>query len=182
SRSRFRAVLMLSPMARAGKRSLAGLLTPGLGICLGLCLAAAGCAAATASRHARTAEQQQDYDRAVVEYTKAVRLHPDDPDARLGLERAKLRASQDHFQRGRRLAAAGKYDQALVEYELAAEMNPTGGEIEDELRATRNKLRAKIAVAREGKTELQTLIERARDLPPPGLDLPPNVKMPATLT
>src|SRR5439155_1003239 len=128
------------------------------------------------------AEQQQDYDRAVVEYTKAVRLHPDDPDARLGLERAKLRASQDHFQRGGRLTAAGKYDQALVEYELAAEMNPTGGEIEDELRATRNKLRAKIAVAREGKTELQTLIERARDLPPPGLDLPPNVKMPASLT
>src|SRR5213078_1692859 len=47
---------------------------------------------------------------------------------------------------------------------------------------TRNKLRAKIAVAREGKTELQTLIERARDLPPPGLDLPPSVKMPASLT
>jgi general secretion pathway protein D len=169
-------------MARAGKRSFAGLLTPGLGICLGLCLTAAGCAAATASRHARAAEQQQDYDRAVVEYTKAVRLHPDDPDARLGLERAKLRAGQDHFQRGRRLAATGKYDQALVEYELAAEMNPTSGDIEDELRATRNKLRAKIAVAREGKTELQTLIERARDLPPPGLDLPPNVKMPASLT
>ena len=36
-------------------------------------------------------------------------------------------------------------------------------------------------MAREGKTELQTLIERARDLPPPGLDLP-DVKMPASLT
>ena len=34
--------------------------------------------------------------------------------------------------------------------------------LEDELRATRNKLRTKIAVAREGKTELQTLIERAQ--------------------
>ena len=37
-------------------------------------------------------------------------------------------------------------------------------------------------MAREGKTELQTLIDRARDLPPPGLDMPPGVKMPAALT
>ena len=37
-------------------------------------------------------------------------------------------------------------------------------------------------MAREGKTELQTIIERARDLAPPGLDLPPGVKMPAALT
>src|SRR6478736_1603920 len=176
---------MLSPMARAGNRSPAALASVAM-ISVALCLAAAlvnaGCAAATATRRGRDAEQRQDYDAAVVEYTKALRLHPEDTTARTGLERAKLRASQDHFQRGRRLAAMGKFDQALVEYELAAEMNPTSADVEDELHATRNKLRAKIAVAREGKTELQTLIERARDLPPPGLDLPPNVKMPASLT
>src|SRR5437764_4224367 len=165
-------------MVHAGNRSLAGVLALGLAICA----MTAGCAAATASRRARDAEHQQDYDRAVVEYTKAVRLHPDDTNARAGLERAKLRAAEAHFQRGRRLTATGKFDQALVEYELAAEMNPTSGDIEQELRSTRNKLRAKVAVAREGKTDLQTLIERARDLPPPGLDLPPNVKMPASLT
>src|SRR5262249_43497972 len=66
--------------------------------------------------------------------------------------------------------------------EVASELNPTNGDIDDELRATRNKLRTKVAVAREGKTDLQTIIDRARDLPPPGLDLPPNTKMPATLT
>src|SRR3989454_703087 len=169
-------------MARAGSRSLAVLVTLSLAMCAGIGLITAGCAATTAAHRARDAEHQQDYDRAVVEYTKAVRLHPDDTNARVGLERAKLRAAEDHFQRGRRLAATGKYNQALVEYELAAEMNPTSGDLDTELRATRNKLRAKIAVAREGKTELQTLIERARDLPPPGLDLPPNVKMPASLT
>src|SRR5205823_6759136 len=82
----------------------------------------------------------------------------------------------------RRLAATSKLDQALVEYELAGELNPSNGDIDQELRATRNKLRAKVAVAREGKTELQTIIERARDLPPPGMDLPQGVKMPASLT
>jgi general secretion pathway protein D len=147
-----------------------------------LCLLAAGCAAATALRRGRDAEHLQDYDRAVVEYAKALRLTPTDANARAGLERAKLRAAEVHYQRGRRLAATGKYDQALIEYQMASELNPTSGDIDDELRSMRNKLRAKVAVAREGKTELQTLNERARDLPPPGLDLPPNVKMPASLT
>jgi general secretion pathway protein D len=160
--------------SRTGTRGAAALLV--------LCLLAAGCASSAAFRRAREAERLQNYDRAVVEYTKAVRLHPDDLDARLALDRAKLRASLDHFTRGRRFAAMGKLDQALVEFEVASELNPTSADVDEELRATRNKLRAKIAVAREGRTELQTIIDRARDLPPPGLDLPQNVKMPASLT
>ena len=154
----------------------------GAAACLLACLLAAGCASSAAVRHARNAERRQDYDRAVIEYTKALRLRPDDADARLALDRARLRASQDHFVRGRRFASTGKLDQALVEYEVASELNPTNGDIDEELRATRNKLRAKVAVAREGKTELQTIIERARDLPPPGLDVPQGVHMPASLT
>jgi general secretion pathway protein D len=148
---------------------------------LATCLCAGACAVSSATRRGRTAEQQQDYDRAVVEYTKALRLKPNDTNVRTALERAKLRASDGHFQRGRRLSATGKYEEALVEYELAAELNPTSGTIDDELRATRNQLRAKIAIAREGKTELQTLVERTRDMPPPGLDLPANVRMPTSL-
>jgi general secretion pathway protein D len=146
-----------------------------------LCLFAGGCAASGALRRASEAEQRQDYDLAVVEYAKSLRLRPDDANTRAGLERAKLRASSEHFNRGRRLAATGKLDQALVEYQVAAELNPANGDLDKELLATRTKLRTKIAVAREGKTELQTLIERARDLPPPGMDLPAGVKMPASL-
>ncbi|MGH9139911.1 MAG: hypothetical protein ACRD2I_02085, partial [Vicinamibacterales bacterium] len=148
---------------------------------LALCLFASGCAAAGALRRGSAAEHRQDYDLAVVEYTKSLRLRPDDAHTRAALERAKLRASEDHFSRGRRLAATGKFDQALVEYQVAAELNPSNGNLDKELLATRNKLRTKIAVAREGKTELQTLIDRARDLPPPGMDLPSGVKMPASL-
>jgi general secretion pathway protein D len=147
-----------------------------------VCLFAGGCAASGALRRGTAAERRQDYDLAVVEYTKAVRLRPDDANARMALDRSKLRASQDHFSRGRRLAAAGTFDKALVEYEIASELNPSSGEVDQELRSTRNKLRTKIAVAREGKTELQTLIDRTRDLPPPGMDLPQGVKMPASLT
>jgi general secretion pathway protein D len=164
-----------APASDGGRRT-------GVWLALAVALSVGGCAASSALRQGRDAERRQDYDRAVVEYTRAVRLNPDNIDARVALERTKLRASQDHYAQGRRLAAVAKLNEALVEYETAAELNPTNGDIEQELRATRNKLRAKIAVHQEGKTELQTLIERARDLPPPGLDLPQGVKMPATLT
>jgi len=145
------------------------------------CVAAAGCASSAANRRGQDAEIRQDYDRAVAEYTKLLRLKPNDGEARRSLERARLRAANDHFERGRRFAAVGKYEEALVEYQLASEMNPTSGVIEDSLRSTRNQLRAKVAVAREGKTELQTLIDRTRDLPPPGLDLPANIKLPTSV-
>ena len=146
-----------------------------------LCLFAAGCATGAAMRTGQEAERRQDYDRAVVEYTNVLRARPNDVNARVALDRAKLRASSDHFQNGRRLYALGKYDQALVEYEVASELNPSNQDIDKELRETRNKLRAKVAVAHEGKTDLQTLIDRTRNLPPPGLDLPTGVRMPATL-
>jgi general secretion pathway protein D len=154
----------------------------GSGLALLLCaLVSASCASSGAMHRGREAARIQDYDRAVAEFTQAVRLNPNSLDARGELERAKLRASQDHFARGRRLAGLGKYEDALVEYELAGELNPSSADIDTELRNTRNKLRTKIMISHEGKTDLQTLIERSRDLPPPGLDLPKNVRMPASL-
>src|SRR5438093_944416 len=124
---------------------------------LAACLLAAGCAASSAVRRAGDAERRQDYDVAVVEYTKAVRLRPNDTNARLALDRAKLRASQAHFIQGRRFVSLARLDQALAEYEVASELNPSNGEIDDELRSTRNKLRTRAAVARGGKTEWEAL-------------------------
>ena len=148
---------------------------------LALCASLAGCATGTALRNGRLAEQQQDYDHAVVEYTKALQLDPANKDARAALARARLRASQDHFARGRRFAATGKLEEALVEYQLASEMNPASGDIDEALKATRNQLRAKVAVAREGKTQLESLIDRARSVPPPGLELPQAAALPTSL-
>jgi general secretion pathway protein D len=132
-------------------------------------------------RQGLQAEQRQDYDRAVVTYTKVLQKHPDNREARDGLERSRLRAAQDHFSRGRRLLATGKYDEALGEFELASELNPSSAEIEQSLRDVRTKIRTRVAVTREGKTDLEALIERARDLPPPGPRLPQHVQMPASL-
>ncbi len=132
-------------------------------------------------RVASDAEATQNYDLAVAEYTKLVRSKPADRDAQQGLERAKLRAAQDHFTRARRFAATGKLEDALVEYQLAAELNPSDGDINLELQDTRRQLRAKIAIREEGKTRLESLIAQSLDAPLPGATLPTGLKLPDSL-
>jgi general secretion pathway protein D len=145
-------------------------------------LALAGCATATALKQGHQAETAQDYDRAVVEYTNAVRADPANQEARTSLQRVKLRAAQEHAIRARRYASEERYEEAVVEYQLAAELNPTDGLVETALRDARQRLRTKVAVTRGGRTELESLIERTRDKSAPGLDLPQGVKLPGSLT
>ena len=147
-----------------------------------LTVATAGCATAAAVRSGERAELAQNYDRAVIEYTRALQTNPDNPAARQGLERARLRSAQDHFTRGRRHHAAGRLEEALVELQTAAELNPSDPNVTDLLDSVRAQLRTRVAVARGGKTQLETLIERSRTLQPPGLDLPADVRLPASLT
>jgi general secretion pathway protein D len=166
---------MSSPPARADRRSALVLV-----IVLGLGLASA-CATATGMRRGHQAELAQDYDRAVVEYTKLARANPANTEARLALQRVKLRAAQDHVSRGRRLAGLERYEEAVVEYQLASELNPTDSQVDAALRDARQKLRTKLSVTRAGRTELESLIDRTRDLPAPGLELPDGVKLPGSL-
>jgi general secretion pathway protein D len=151
-------------------------------LCASLALAAmlAGCATGGVGR-ARAAERRQDYDRAIIEYNRILRDDPDNLDVRLLLERTKLRAAQVHFSAGRQLMNAGKLDEALVELQLASELNPASADITATLQTVRNELRTRVAVTREGQTRLEALIERTRDLPPPGLELPKGLVVPASL-
>jgi general secretion pathway protein D len=148
---------------------------------LSLAIGTVGCATTGGLRAGQLAESVQDYDLAVVQYTKALRERPDDRELRQALGRAKLRGAQAHFTRGRRLAFAAKLDEAMVEYQLAGELNPASKEIADAGREARSQLRARVAVSREGKTRLETLIERSRTLAPEGLELPTNVTLPESL-
>jgi general secretion pathway protein D len=150
-------------------------------VCLMAGLFASGCATTSPYHLGQNAERSKDYDQAVVEYTKAVRAHPEDRTAKLALERSRLRAAEEHYFRGRRLSASGRYEDALLELQVASELNPGSADIETALRDTRQKVRTRLAATRDGKTELQSLIERTRTLPPPGLDLPTDVKLPDSL-
>ena len=160
-------------MANAIKRAFTAVVL----VCL-----VAGCATSAALRNGKNAEQLQDYDRAIVEYTKALRSDPDNREARELLERARVRAAIEHFSRGRRLEAGGRLDEAMVELQLASELNPNNQDARDALESVRAQLKNKVAVARDGKTELESLIERTRNLMPQGQDLPTDVKLPASLS
>ena len=131
-----------------------------------------GCVTSAALRDARRAEERQDYDIAVIEYTRALQRDPDNVDARTGLQRAKLRAAQDHITRARRLSANGRLEEAAAEYKLAAELNPDNRVIVDEMALVQNQLRAQIAINRDGRTQLEALVDRMKDQPPPGLGVP----------
>ena len=139
------------------------------------------CASVGSLRVAQGAEGTQNYDLAVAEYTKLLRNNPSNRDALQGLERAKLRASQDHFSRARRLTASGSLEEALVEYQLASELNPGNSDIERELQDTRTQLRAKVAIRDDGKTRLESLIAQSLDAPLPGAALPAGLKLPDSL-
>ena len=133
-------------------------------------------------RAGKTAERIDDFDRAVVEYEKALRAKPNDLTARLSLQRAKLRAAQFHDERARHLAGTGKLEEALLELQIAGELNPASGDIDARLRDLRGQLRAKLAVRTDGKTRLQSLVEGAADLQPAGLELPKNLTLADSLT
>jgi general secretion pathway protein D len=174
------AALADRPVVKSPHRRLAAAARRALPL-VAVSLLLAGCASTTVLRRARDAERAEDYDRAVAEYTRALRTRPDSLDARTGLERARLRASEYHYNRGRRFSAAGRLDDAMVELQAAFELNPASADAERALRETRTQARAKVAVTREGRTALETLIERTRNVPPPGLDLPNSLKLPASL-
>ena len=152
-----------------------------LALLLAVMLGLSACATTGSMTTARDAEARQDYDSAVAEYTRILRENPDNKDARFGLDRAKIRASQDHFARGRRLAATGKLEEALVEYQIAAELTPASSEIQTELRVVRGQLRTKVAVREDGKTRLEAIIDRSMVAPLPGADLPESVSLPESL-
>lgn len=142
---------------------------------------AAGCASSRSLATARSAETRQDYDTAVAEYTRLLKQSPGNTDARLGLERSRLRASQDHLVRARRLVATGALDEALLELQIASELSPGSGDIQTELRTVRQQVRTQVAVREDGKTRLETLIDQSRQAPLPGSDLPTDLALPDTM-
>ncbi|MEZ5318433.1 MAG: hypothetical protein R2752_13620 [Vicinamibacterales bacterium] len=153
--------------------SLAALLLAGAAL--------SGCATTSALQRAQAADRLRDYDLAVAEYTEAVRQHPDDYEARVGLDRARLRASQAHHQRGRQLYAQRRYQEAILELQIANETNPTSPDVERDLRLARAAMRDELSRPPEGQTTLEALLARAPDLRAPGPRLP-AATLPGALT
>ena len=145
--------------------------------CALLVLSLAGCASSRAFQAGEKAEKRQDYDRAVLEYSRALHLEPDNGQYRRSLERARLRASAEHASAARRLAARGLYKEALDEYRLALDLDPLSGSLADEIRETEGRRQAGVAAA-----SMEEIKGRARERALPGLVLGPGAREPLGLS
>jgi general secretion pathway protein D len=149
----------------AARRALSPLLA-------GLLLA--GCASSGAFRSGQKAEHRQDYDRAVLEYARASRLEPNNLTYQRSLGRARLRASEAHAASARRHAARGLLKEALDEYRLARDLNPSAVVLVAEM----EELERRPAGT---PPTLDTLRERTRERALPGLELGPAAREPLGL-
>ena len=107
-------------------------------------VALAGCATSAAFRAGEKAERLQDYDRAVLEYRRALAASPDDVQYRRALERARLRASTEHANAARRLSGRGQYAEALEEYRLAIELRPNTPGLAEEMKDVQHRSRLRL--------------------------------------
>lgn len=92
---------------------------------LAVFLQIASCASHMASREAEIAAQLGDWDKAVLEYMKAVEQNPESLAYKASLMRAKIKASQDHFEKGQEYEKAGVIERAMIEYQQAVQLDPT---------------------------------------------------------
>jgi general secretion pathway protein D len=134
------------------------------------------CATSSAFRDGQKAERVQDYDRAVLEYSKAVQKDPNNMEYVRALERARLRASKEHVNLGRRLAGRGALKEALDEYRLALDLDPHAAHIQVEM----EDLVARREAARRAAS-IEDVKARARESSLPGLELGPEADEPLGL-
>jgi general secretion pathway protein D len=124
-------------------------------------LASSGCVGSRAFRDAREEETLRHWDLAVLKYSRAAALDPSSSKFRIALERAKIKASQFHFEKGKLYRASGRADLAVVELEQAALLDPTNQYAETELRKAQDQV-ARTAAERSGETRVEMAKRKTR--------------------
>jgi len=122
-----------------------------------LALTLASCTGFRAARQAEVASETGDWDAAVLYWSKAVDQDPTDIRYKANLLRAQVRASGEHFERGKKFHEAGVRERALVEYQQAVQLDPSNQYAQVEL----DKVRREIEAAKQG-TDLETIEEMKR--------------------
>ena len=128
---------------------------------LAVAAASMACAGSQSFREAREEETLGHWDVAVLKYGRAADLDPSNESYRMALIRARARASQVHFEKGKIYRSSGAADLAVVELEQAVVLDPTNKYAETELRKARDEA-ARLAADRAGETKLEGMKRRSR--------------------
>ena len=136
-----------------------------------------GCAAMTAFHKGEQAEKRQDWDRAVIEYVKALATSPGNTHFSVALARARLRASAVHFDRGKFYVKAGALELATAEFEQTIFLDSSNQYAGIELLKVRETIRKKQMSPSE--IERAKAAAKKRSLAPPKLS--PKSNLPIVL-
>jgi general secretion pathway protein D len=146
-------------------------------------LTATACAGSQAYHDAREQEGLGHWDLAVLKYTKAVQLNPTESEYKIALRKARIKASQFHFEKGKIYRAAAQPDLAVVELEQAVVLDETNKYAETELRKAREDA-AKAAAERGSESRMETAKRKTRGVRArapmlePSSDRPINLNFP----
>ncbi|MDQ5858407.1 MAG: hypothetical protein M3542_09060 [Acidobacteriota bacterium] len=126
-----------------------------------LLVSLSACTGSRAFREAREQEALEHWDLAVLQYSRAAELDPTNNRYRMSLARAKIKASQFHFEKGKLYRSSGRPELALVELQQAVLLDTTNQYAEIELRKAREDA-ARLAAERSGETPLEVIKRQAR--------------------
>ncbi len=90
-----------------------------------LALALGGCATGRAYRLGQKEMSAQNYDRAVLLFSKAVSSDPESTRYKVALSRARMKAAQEHFAKGQAYVKAGRIDGAIAEFQQTVYLDPS---------------------------------------------------------
>ena len=93
-------------------------------------------------KQAQAAEVKKDWDLALQFYKQAVDEDPRDSGYLIGLQRARFQASAMHVDRGQKIRADGKLEEAISEFQKAIIADPSSAIALQELKRTQDMLRA----------------------------------------
>jgi general secretion pathway protein D len=158
-------------MKRFSRRTAIGLL---------LVLALYGCAAKSAFKKGESAARRDDWDAAVVHYTRAAHEAPDNIEYRMALQRALSELSAAHLKKGRQHLAAEELEQAIAEFNKASGFDPSNQLAQDLLQSTREKLRKREEMRQE-TAEFEARRRRAQQLLAPEPQLEPSSEAPINI-
>ena len=141
-------------MKRATRPALVGLL---LSL---LILPAIAESAKSLYNKARIAEARQNYEQAYDLYKQAYDQKPQDASYRSAYERLRFLAAASHVHRGQLLREAGRLEEALAEFQKAAEIDPSSAIAKQEIQVTNQMIQQAKAPAPQGAVHQPSVLER----------------------
>lgn len=142
--------------------------------------AAVGCAGMRSYEQAKDEEQLGHYDLAVLQYAKALDLDPTSSLYKAALARARVKASQFHFEKGKMYRASGRFDLAVVELDQAVMLDPTNDYAATELKHANEEL-AKQEAERNADSKMETLKKKVKGARATAIILEPSSDRPINL-